>query len=120
MSKRKPLTDEAKMYRLLSAATTNGNLIEAGAKSLLGIHINNTNAAARFVKLYNKATAPTVGTDTPVMTIPVAATNGVVRLEFVQGVQFSLGLGIGITGAVTDADTTAVTANDTVVNIQYL
>lgn len=32
---------------------------------------SNINAAARYLKLYNKASAPTVGTDTPVLTIPL-------------------------------------------------
>jgi hypothetical protein len=67
------------------------------------------------VKLYNKATAPTVGTDVPAMIIPVpaavAGVPGVATLPVgFNGFRFALGLGLAITGAVADNDTTAVAA----------
>lgn len=110
------------IYRLLSAATTNGNNIKASAGQLYGFVITNVNAAARFVKLYNKATAPTVGTDTPVMTLVIpgnANGSGMVAAEFTSGIAFGTGIGIAITGVVTDADATAVAANEVVVNLLY-
>jgi hypothetical protein len=102
-------------YILNSLATTNGALILTGTSGLHAFYATNTGATAAFVKLYNKATAPTVGTDVPAMIIPVpaavAGVPGVATLPIGHnGFRFALGLGIAITGAVADADTTAVAA----------
>jgi hypothetical protein len=98
-----------------SAATTNGQLVLTGTSGLQALYATNTGAAAAFVKLYNKATAPTVGTDVPAMIIPVpAAVGGVPGTAQISpgfnGYRFALGLGLAITGGVADADTTAVAA----------
>jgi hypothetical protein len=101
-------------YILNSAATTNEVLILTGTSGLQAFYATNTGAAAAFVKLYNKATAP-ISTDIPAMILPVpAAVSGVpgvctLPIGF-SGFRFALGLGIRITGAVADADTTAVAA----------
>jgi hypothetical protein len=102
-------------YILNSAASTNGALILTGTSGLHAFYATNTGATAAFVKLYNKATAPTVGTDVPAMILSVpAAVSGVpgvctLPIGF-NGFRFALGLGIAITGAVGDTDTTAVAA----------
>ncbi len=113
----------ATAYFLNSAATTNGALIITGTSSLAAFHATNTGAGAAYVKLYNKATAPTVGTDVPEMIIPVpAAVSGVpgvappLSLGYI-GHRFPLGLGIAITGAAADADTTAVAAGQVKVKL---
>ena len=103
-------------YIVSSAASTNGALILTGTSGLHAFYATNTGATAAFVKLYNKATAPTVGTDVPAMIIPVpAAVSGVPGVATLpighNGFRFALGLGIAITGAAADADTTAVAAN---------
>jgi hypothetical protein len=98
-----------------SAATTNGQLVLTGTSGLQALFASNTGAGAAYVKLYNKATAPTVGTDTPAMLIPVpAAVGGVPGIVQISpgfnGYRFALGLGLAITGGAADSDTTAVTA----------
>ena len=108
-------TAPATPYILNSLATTNGALILTGTSGLHAFFATNTGAGAAFVKLYNKATAPTVGTDVPAMIIPVpAAVSGVPGVATLpighNGFRFALGLGIAITGGVADADTTAVAA----------
>lgn len=85
-------------------------------------HVSGLNASAstKFLKLYNKATAPTVGTDVPVLTLalPVGAFSYNLPPE---GVKFPLGIGYGLTGAAPDNDTTALAAADVVgLNILYL
>jgi hypothetical protein len=101
-------------YILNSAATTNEVLILTGTSGLQAFYATNTGATAAFVKLYNKATAP-ISSDIPAMILPVpAAVSGVpgvctLPIGF-SGLRFALGLGIRITGAVADADTTAVAA----------
>lgn len=59
--------------RVMSAATTNATSVKASAGNLYGVHLHNSGAAAVFVKLYNKASAPVVGTDTPVTTLSLSA-----------------------------------------------
>ena len=109
-------------YFVNSAATTNGALILTGTSGLSAFYATNTGATAAFVKLYNKATAPTVGTDVPEMIIPVpAAVSGVPGVASLSmgfhGFRFALGLGIAITGAVADSDTTAVAAGQVKVKL---
>ncbi len=101
-------------YILNSAASTNEALILTGTSGLQAFYATNTGATPAFVKLYNKATAPT-SADVPAMILPVpAAVSGVpgictLPIGF-SGFRFALGLGIRITGAVADNDTTAVAA----------
>ena len=102
-------------YILNSLATTNGALILTGTSGLHAFYATNIGATPAFVKLYNKATAPTVGTDVPAMIIPipaaVAGVPGTATLPIgTNGFRFALGLGIAITGAVGDSDTTAIGA----------
>ena len=108
-------------YFLNSAATTNGALIITGTSGLAFLHATNTGAGVAFVKLYNKATAPTVGTDVPEMIVTVpAASGGVpgsVTITSFIGARFALGLGIAVTGGMADTDTTAVAAGQVKVKI---
>lgn len=98
--------------KINSAATTNATSVKAGPARLLSVVASNINAAARFLKLYDKATAPTVGTDVPVITIPIPA-GGIVSLNLGEfGVDFTLGIAAAITAVGTDADTTAVAASE--------
>jgi hypothetical protein len=79
--------------------------------------IANTTAAVKYVKFYDKATAPTVGTDTPAATIAApASTTFVLALA---NLPFRSGIGFGITGAAGDSDTTAVAAGDIILTLVY-
>lgn len=103
-----------------SAATTNATSVKASAGTLYGITCSNAGAAAAFVKLYNKASAPTVGTDVPVITIPIGA-SGVVSLNLGElGHRFATGIALAITNLVADTDTTAVAAAQVKVMGDYI
>ena len=109
-------------YFVNSLATTNGALVLTGTSGLQAFYATNTGATAAFVKLYNKATAPTVGTDVPEMILAVpAAVSGVPGVATLptgfNSFRFPLGLGIAITGAVGDTDTTAVAAGQVKVKL---
>lgn len=104
--------------RLLSAATTNATSAKGSAGQVFGWYLYNANAAVRFFKLYNKATAPTVGTDVPVLTIPIPPGSGA-NVEYSHGIAFATGIAYAITTGVADADTGAVAANEIVVNLLY-
>ena len=96
-----------------SAATTNGALVVGTAANLLSVTATNVGAAVRYLKLYNKATAPTVGTDIPVLVIPIPA-GGMVALGGGAAAlaRFTLGLGYAITAGAADTDTAAVIASE--------
>lgn len=105
------------IYRNIDANATGVN-IKASAGQLYGWYLYNQSASIRFVKFYNKASAPTVGTDTPVLTIPIPAGGGCNVLNTI-GIAFSLGIGIGATTGIADANTSAPTANDVICNVFY-
>jgi hypothetical protein len=109
-------------YFLNSAATTNGALILTGTSNVSSFYATNEGATVAYIKLYNKSTAPTVGTDVPEMILPVPAAVGGVpgvanpNIGF-HGLRFALGLGIAITGAAIFSDTTAVAAGQVKVKL---
>ncbi|MFZ3184245.1 MAG: hypothetical protein WA173_08880 [Pseudomonas sp.] len=95
---------------LNSAATTNAASVKASAGTLAGLNASNIGAAVAYLKLYNKASAPAVGTDVPVLTIPIPAGN-VVSLDFgTLGRVFTTGIALAITNLAADSDATAVAA----------
>ena len=108
-------------YKLISLATTNANVVKASGGNLYSIVAIGLTSTVRYLKLYNKATAPTVGTDVPLMTIPVPAnTQGAgIAIPFSMGVNFSLGIAIAVTSGLADNNTGAILANDVVVNLTY-
>ncbi|HRF11308.1 MAG TPA: hypothetical protein PLR37_04105 [Candidatus Accumulibacter phosphatis] len=113
-----PVTPSASTIN--SAATTNATSIKASAGSVYGIVISNTGGAARYVKLYNKASAPTVGTDVPVLTIKVA-TDDIVSIDVgTQGLRFTTGIALAITANAVDTDTTAIGASEVKVLMAYI
>lgn len=106
--------------RLLSAANnTNPTLIRAGGTRIYRVSGYNAAAAVRFLKIYNKATAPTVGTDTPIRIIPLGASLAFSHY-FPEGIYCAQGAGYGIVNLGADSDTTAPTAADIVgLSIDY-
>lgn len=109
------------VYRLLTAAaTTNATSIKATPGKLAKITAFNAATSLRYLKLYNKASAPTVGTDTPIATLAMPPS---AMFEFNLadiGLIFTAGIAYAITTGSADADTTAVTAGDIVgLNIFY-
>src|SRR5574343_324856 len=108
-------------YKLISAATTNATSVKASAGQLYSIIAIGTTANIRYLKFYNKASAPTVGTDIPVLTIPIPGnTQGAgLAIHFTVGTVFTTGIAFAITAGVGDADSAAVGAGDVVVNLTY-
>ena len=104
--------------RVMSAATTNATSVKASPGVVRQVILSNTGSVAYF-KLYNKATAPTVGTDTPLATYAIPA-GGVLNFNPPGGKFFSAGIASAITGLAPDADTTAVGLNQVTGSIEYL
>lgn len=105
---------------LNSAATTNLTSVKNSAGTLYNLVARNTGAAAAYLKLYNKASAPVVATDVPVLVIEIAA-GGLVPLSFgAVGHRFATGIALAITGAQADTDATAVAAGQVRVLGSYI
>lgn len=101
-------------YSLTTAASTNAASIKSSAGNLSELSISNPTATAAFVKLYNKASVPTVGTDVPIMTVRVApsgSSGDIVALDFgVGGKRFTTGIAIAVTANAVATDTTSAVA----------
>lgn len=108
--------------RLISAASTNATSLKASAGQLGFIYAINLNAAVRYLKLYNKASAPTVGTDTPIATLPIpaSATGAGFMIPIPGGVNFTTGIAYALTTGVADSDTGAVAANEILLFLGYV
>lgn len=96
-------------YNVVTTASTNAANIKNAAGNLFQISISNPTATAAYVKLYNKASSPTVGTDVPVITIAIPATAAGVGEKvytFGQvGMRFATGISIAVTAAAAATDT---------------
>lgn len=106
--------------KLISAATTNATSVKASAANVGLLTAYNSGASTRYLKIYNKVTAPTVGTDTPVHTIPIPAGATINFPVPAAGFRLWFGFALAITGGLADADTTAVGASEVVVNWEYV
>jgi hypothetical protein len=96
-----------------AAASTNSTLVKGAAGQIKQLFAFNASAATKYIRLYDKATAPTVGTDAPVIVIAVPATSSK-ELIFGDntGLPFKTGIGLAITGGAARLDATAVAAGD--------
>jgi len=111
----------ASTSRMLSAAaSTNATSAKASAGRLYAIQGYNAAAAVRYLKLYDKASAPTVGTDTPVKTLALPPGVGF-AFDFPLGYSFATGIAFALTTGSADADTGALTAGDVLgLNLDYV
>ncbi len=103
-------------YRFVGLAAT-GQVVKAAGGRVYGYDLINSGASAAYVKIYNKATAPTQA-DTPVRTIHVAA-GGQRTYTSLVGIAFTLGISCRAVTEVADSGTTAPGANEVVVHIDY-
>lgn len=106
-------------YKKISAASTNSTLVQAGVVLVTWYYITNLNTSYRFVKLYDKASAPTVGTDTPKVTLGIPGASSA-NVAFRNPLEFELGLGLGMTTGIGDSNTGAVAADEIVANLGYI
>jgi hypothetical protein len=103
-----------------SAASINASTVKGAAGSVYNVAAFNSGAAAAYVKLYNKASAPAPATDVPVIVLPVPA-GASASLQFgAVGHRFALGIAMVITGGAGDTDTTAVAASQVKVATSYI
>lgn len=94
----------ATAFATVTTASTNAGVISAAAVSVYELTVSNTSASAAYIKFYDRASSPTVGTDVPVLTIPVPAYATFVE-AFGAGKRFGTGLALAATGGIAATDT---------------
>ena len=105
----KPGTSGGLTSARVVAGTT--GVIKASAGQVFALNTYNVNAGVRYLHLYNKATAPTLSTDTPIITIPMlGASVRDLSLGGDLGREFTLGIAWAYT---TDNVAIPVTAGTT-------
>lgn len=108
----------ATFHKLISAATTNATSVKASSGSIADMELYNPSASVVFLKLYNKASAPVVGTDIPFKTIPILP-NSAVNQELANCWRFGTGIAYALTLGIADNDTQAVPAG-VLINLSYV
>lgn len=103
-------------YQSLAAGNT-GLVAKAVKAVLCGYSFTNISGAVQYVKLYNKATAPTAS-DTPVIRVGVPA-GQTVSLSIPGGIVFDAGLSVRSVTTMPDAGATGSTAGEVAVNLFY-
>lgn len=108
-------------FKRLSTADNNLAVVKASAGQLYDVIVGNTASSPRYLKIYDKATAPVLASDVPKFTFmipsPGTANGGGFAKEFVNGVAFANGIAMALTTGPTDTDTGTVGANELTVNL---
>ena len=104
------------LYSAISAASNNATVVKATPGRLLRVQAFNNNAAIRYLKLYDKATAP-AATDTPILRymIPASGVLPITPCDY----YFAAGLGILIVTGAADNNNGSTGAAEVIVNIDY-
>jgi len=120
-SRKLPVTTQAHFKS--STASTNATLVKGSAGSVFNIIAHNTHGGAAgnsiALRFYDKATAPVVGTDVPMIIIHVGP-NTSKELNFTSGITFKNGIAYSITDGDALLDATAVSADAVQVYIGYI
>ena len=107
-----------KVYKNLNVLITPSQISNVNCL-IYGWRFFNSASVIRFVKLYDKATAPIIGTDIAKITLPVANDVGS-PFAFLLGIPFNNGLWIAVTQNASDTDTSAVPgSNQIMAHILY-
>jgi hypothetical protein len=113
-----------KVHFKSSANSTNATSVKNSSGAIFNMIIHNThsggggNSSIAF-RLYNKSTAPVVGTDVPMVVIHVSA-NSSKEINFTSGITFTNGIAYSITDGDELLDATAVSADGVQVYIGYM
>lgn len=122
----RPVAGPVLPFHLVAALGTNVQVVSNQPRSWFGWRLfNNSNLTDPqhvgypvFVKLFDKASAPVLGTDIPVAVIPMQA--GVGDHEFFSvGEAFQNGIAIAITKGIADLDNIGVALDDCVLDLEY-
>ena len=112
------LTPPLLIFRTIDLDETE-EAVKASPGQVHWYYFYNAASAVRYVKFYNDTVANvSVGSTTPVLTIPLPATTAG-HVAYPQGLAFSVAITVAATTALADADTGAPSANDVILNVGY-
>jgi hypothetical protein len=106
------------VFSAISAASNNATAIKASNGQVYSVQACNSNAAARYVKLYNLTTVTDCGASAEFMRFMVPAAN-CINFSIPAGAAFSTGISMCIVTGAADADNTSTAANEQTVNITF-
>ena len=108
-------------FHLIAANSNNSTLIAPGEHSVHGVQLSSaSNVTRAFLKFYDKVSAPTCGTDTPVKVLGIPTTSGPDNnVTIALGTAFHLGLGICVVTGIADSDNTAPASGTFNINIDW-
>ena len=106
------------LHSRLSTGTDSTN-VKASAGQVFWGFVTNTNASARYIKFYNSASTPTLGSGTPVARFMIPPNSSGLQITAEQGLTFSTGIGYTLSTGAADSDTGTVAANEVIVNLGY-
>ena len=120
-SRELPVTTQAHFKS--STASTNATSVKGSAGSIFNIIVHNTHGGGAgnsiALRFYDKATAPVVGTDVPMIIIHVGP-NTSKELNFTSGITFKNGIAYSITDGDALLDATPVDADGVQLYIGYI
>jgi hypothetical protein len=107
-----------------AANSTNATSVKASAGTVFNMIIHNTHGgggggSSITVRFYDKATAPTVGTDVPMIIIHVGSSTSK-EVSFTSGITFTNGIAYALTAGDSLLDATAVDADGVQVYMGYM
>jgi hypothetical protein len=113
-----------KVHFKSSANSTNATSVKGSPGAIFNMIIHNTHSgggggSAIAFRLYDKATAPVVGTDVPMIVIHVQS-NDSKEINFTSGITFVNGIAYSITDGSSLMDATVVDADGVQVYIGYM
>lgn len=109
-------------YSFLSTAAVQAAAIKASSGQVYAVQFFNVQAAAVYVRLYNQVASPSFGDTSTIVwrgIVPGSTAGSGFVVAFPNGVAFSTGIGIRVTGAAPDNDDTALSANVIAGNVSY-
>jgi hypothetical protein len=107
-------------HTLVSAASTNATSVKVSAGTIGTCVLTNVHNQFRFVKFFNLAVAPTMGTSTPVIQFPIAPSSTLDVSTAFAGLRFATGIAYAITHNAALLDNTPVNAGEVLVNLSYV
>ncbi len=96
--------------------------VKASAGQVYGLHCFNNTSTIAYGRLYNQTTAPASTDNANILyrfTIPANTNAAGFVVPIPDGLAFATGIGLRVTGAVADTDTTALAANQITMNVLY-
>lgn len=93
-------------------------LMQGSASKVYSLTVSNVSGFDRFVKFFNKASVGVLGTDSPVITIPVMMYS-TVHLQWEHGLNFSSGVSIACTEDLSDLSTDTAEANEVICHCSF-